>query len=311
MTALAAPAVYDLTFGEVDEPDWSWPAPANPRPAFARASTSYGYGVTVIGGGFEWEDPADKDEDEDDVVAAPAAPPPPPAVPVQRDSPGASSGSSSRTLTPSGELLAGLSRIRPPPLRTQTTSHILARRGTQPLPMIAAPRARHPGQTTMFTTSPLASPISSRPASPSPGLPRNGSSASLIRSPTGTRPTTPRPRRRSSQQRVSLIAGRLSLLPVSDPAPRPDAPQRLVRSGSARSFLSVAASVGPPTPGELRDEFLTGRSLSEFVVEREIGRGAYGLVKRAREMNEDGTMGVSARAPVPVCARVLSPRSRR
>lgn len=33
------------------------------------------------------------------------------------------------------------------------------------------------------------------------------------------------------------------------------------------------------------------RSISEFVIEGEIGRGAYGLVKRAREMNLDGTLG--------------------
>jgi serine/threonine protein kinase len=88
---------------------------------------------------------------------------------------------------------------------------------------------------------------------------------------------------------VSLIAGRLALIPNEPPA-NPEVPQRLVRSGSVRSFLSVASSAGPPTPDEEQD-FSTGKSLSEFVIEREIGRGAYGLVKRAREMDENGQCG--------------------
>jgi hypothetical protein len=37
---------------------------------------------------------------------------------------------------------------------------------------------------------------------------------------------------------------------------------------------------------------LSERSISEFVIEKEIGRGAYGLVKRAREMQLDGSLGV-------------------
>jgi hypothetical protein len=157
--------------------------------------------------------------------------------------------------------------------------------------MIIAP---HPARgSIMFSMSPGTSPNVSRPSSPGfPGSPTTSRSP-YVRSPNISRPTTPRPRRRSSQQRVSVLAGRLSLLPVSEPV-RPEAPQRLVRSGSARSFLSVAASVGPPTPDNERLEYISGRSMSEFVVERELGRGAYGLVKRAREMNEDGTMGVSA-----------------
>ncbi|KAL1951995.1 hypothetical protein VTO73DRAFT_1144 [Trametes versicolor] len=97
-------------------------------------------------------------------------------------------------------------------------------------------------------------------------------------------------RRRSSQQRVSLIAGRVSIAPIEPPSPLPSGPQRLVRTNSAASYLSVASSAGPPTPDE-KTHALGERSISEFVVEREIGRGAYGLVKRAREMMEDGTMG--------------------
>jgi len=111
-------------------------------------------------------------------------------------------------------------------------------------------------------------------------------------SPTSSRASPmPRPRRRSSQQRVSLIAGRVSILPIEPPSPPPTAPQKLVRANSAASFLSAASSAGPPTPNEDQFSGEAERSISEFVIEREIGRGAYGLVKRAREMNVDGTLG--------------------
>jgi protein-serine/threonine kinase len=284
MTALAAPA-YDLTFGEVDD-DWTWPA----KPPLPRASTSgsYGYGVTVIGKGFEWNPTADKDDDKH-------------SWPYQEVRP-----ASSNTSTPTQSFIEPdlparflIPSNRPPPQRAHTSSVAIHR--TSPVgynhisPMIATPRARPPGGA-IFTTSPIQSPMSSRPTSPS-----LSTRSPLVMSPNISRPTTPRPRRRSSQQRVSLIAGRLSLLPASDPPARPDAPQRLIRSGSARSFLSVASSAGPPTPNELREEFLTGRTVSEFVIEREIGRGAYGLVKRAREMEEDGTMGVGS-SPYHSCS---------
>lgn len=56
----------------------------------------------------------------------------------------------------------------------------------------------------------------------------------------------------------------------------------------------MASSTGPPTPSVDKTPSVGERSISEFVIEGEIGRGAYGLVKRAREMNLDGTLGVSA-----------------
>jgi protein-serine/threonine kinase len=288
MTALAAP-VYDLTFGEVDE-EWTWPV----KPPLPRASTSgsYGYGVTVIGKGFEWEPKADKDESEDTWPSS-SAPKEPSSSPSNTRTPTQAflELSDTRSVTPIS---------RPVPLRSHTTAGHIPRRATpllSPMTMIAQPSARRAAP--VFTTSPVSSPMSSRPGSPA-SLAAHRTQSPYVRSPNISRPTTPRIRRRSSQQRVSLIAGRLSLLPISDPPPRPDVPQRLVRSGSAKSFLSVASSVGPPTPNELRDEYLSGRTLSEFVIEREIGRGAYGLVKRAREMQEDGTMGVSLFSPFTI-----------
>lgn len=65
---------------------------------------------------------------------------------------------------------------------------------------------------------------------------------------------------------------------------------RLPRFGSTSSFVSVQ-SVSTP-PDESRETYLGERSIDEFVIEEEIGRGAYGLVKRAREIQEDGSLGV-------------------
>jgi protein-serine/threonine kinase len=102
-----------------------------------------------------------------------------------------------------------------------------------------------------------------------------------------------RSRRRSSQQRVSLIAGRVSIARIEPPSPPPMLAPSLHRTGSTSSFLSVAASAGPPTPAPERESYLGERSISEFSIEKEIGRGAYGLVKRAREIKPDGSLGVS------------------
>lgn len=140
-----------------------------------------------------------------------------------------------------------------------------------------------------FTTEPGSmSPTHSRPSSPR--SPSTRSSPGPPRPPLSRSPTTPRPRRRSSQQRVSLIAGRVSIAPVESPSPQSILPPSLHRTESTTSFLSSAASTRPPSPD--KETFLGGRSISEFVIEAEIGRGAYGLVKRAREIQADGSLGV-------------------
>jgi protein-serine/threonine kinase len=104
-------------------------------------------------------------------------------------------------------------------------------------------------------------------------------------------PSSPslRPRRRSSQQRVSLIAGRVSIAPIDPPSPPPMLSENLKRTPSSGSTLSTRA----PSPSSLHESFLGGRDISEFFIEGEIGRGAYGLVKRAREIQPDGSLGVS------------------
>jgi len=90
-----------------------------------------------------------------------------------------------------------------------------------------------------------------------------------------------------------------------DPPSPPPATTRLVRTNSATSFLSVA-SVGAPNPNSEPNAFLTERSISEFVIEREIGRGAYGLVKRAREMQLDGTSGPPVIIKQVIKSRILA-----
>lgn len=105
-------------------------------------------------------------------------------------------------------------------------------------------------------------------------------------------PGSPRPRRRSSQQRVSLIAGRVSIAPIEPPpSPPPMLSENLKRTPSSGSLLSNI-STRPPSPST-QQSFLGGRSISDFFIEGEIGRGAYGLVKRAREIQADGSYGVS------------------
>jgi len=105
-------------------------------------------------------------------------------------------------------------------------------------------------------------------------------------------PSSPRPRRRSSQQRVSLVAGRVLIAPIDPPDPPPMLSENLRRTPSSGSILSYAESAQPPTPSA-DQSFLGGRTISEYVVEGEMGRGAYGLVKRAREILPNETLGVS------------------
>lgn len=124
-------------------------------------------------------------------------------------------------------------------------------------------------------------------------------------SPLTKSPSSPRPRRRSSQQRVSLIAGRVSIAPIDPPpSPPPMLSENLKRTPSSGSLLSNHSAL-PPSPDE--QGFLGGRNISEFVIEGEIGRGAYGLVKRAREIQGDGSLGVSIPLSVPGLNIVYTP----
>ncbi|KAF8203610.1 kinase-like domain-containing protein [Pholiota molesta] len=118
-------------------------------------------------------------------------------------------------------------------------------------------------------------------------------------------PSSPRPRRRSSQQRVSLIAGRVSIAPIDPPSPPPMLSENLRRTPSSGSILSNA-STRAPSPLSEHQGFLGGRNISEFLVEGEIGRGAYGLVKRAREFLPDGSLGPPLVIKQVIKSRILA-----
>jgi hypothetical protein len=55
---------------------------------------------------------------------------------------------------------------------------------------------------------------------------------------------------------------------------------------------TVATAPSTPAARPLAD-YLGERSISEFVIQGDVGRGAYGLVKRGREVMSDGSYGVS------------------
>lgn len=265
---LTAPAAVDINFD-----DDSWGA----HPSFNRSvSVGNSWGVTSIGRGFNWATEGEEVEiekapydvqDEDKLDDSSFSPqsfvrPRSPAFTV----------AFSRS-TNSGALYAATVVTPSAPLPIQTQS---PRFTTDPL-----------------SHSPTQSPsVSSRPLTPS----RSALFFPSTSAPRPTRsPTAPRPRRRSSQQRVSLIAGRLSIAPIEPPSPPPVAPQKLIRSGSTASLLSLDPGSRPPTPSSsIIAQSSNERNISEFIVQGEIGRGAYGLVKKAREIQADGKPGVSA-----------------
>ena len=180
-----------------------------------------------------------------------------------------------------------------------------------PLPSNHHPRVDHPN----LNSPVLQSPVHSRPMTPldSPSISRAPSSIGST--------TSSRFRRRSSQKRISLIAGRVSYTsPPSPPLSDTNADDlhgdggsdddgdhqrapRLLRLNSTSSFMSLASTVAtaPPTPAggpgsgtAQASDYLGERSISEFVIQGDVGRGAYGLVKRGREVMSNGSYGVSS-----------------
>ena len=268
-TMLTAATAVDLTF---DDDEWVAPQPAK---LYRAASVGNSWGVTSFGRGFNW-----KKHDEE---PKPEPKPEPPRLQVE------SHPSNAQGL---------LSKTR----NAWSSSPSMSRRSSNASSPIVGMTPLPPHTAGTFAQGPLSrSPVQSRCSSPRPMSPSGSSTFGLSRSPVVSTPSSPRlgngpnaphSRRRSSHQRVSLIAGRVMIVPSQPPSPPPTAPQKLVRANSAASFLSVASSTGPPTPSVDKTPSVGERSISEFVIEGEIGRGAYGLVKRAREMNLDGTLGV-------------------
>lgn len=252
-------STYKLAFDDY-EPDWT--SPTQP-PQLYRSSSVKSWGVTSIGRGFDW------DEEKNDSFNI--------------DEPSSSASVNHHK--------AGGSHVRKHHHSQPDKSPVIP--STSPSIISPTPKVhqyRYPfSMTDIRSTSP--------PLSESPNGLATAGSFSSYRSPTSTSsspvPPSPRPRRRSSQQRVSLIAGRVSIAPIEPPSPPPLLPQSLRRTPSSGSVLSTAASTRPPSPAASDNQsFIGGRSISEFEIEGEIGRGAYGLVKRAREICSDGSLGV-------------------
>ncbi|EPQ60776.1 kinase-like protein [Gloeophyllum trabeum ATCC 11539] len=268
---LATPTV-ELSF---DDDDWVATPPAK---LYRAASVGNSWGVTIMGRGFDWKKgEAEKENDplhdgESTYLHESLS------LPSDGDRPDWSKGLSTSAPTKAGA-----------PETTKPISSVTPSRPSSPRPRAIA--------SSSFSGEPLSVSPSQSPSSSSPirSLPLSGNGQ--FRPPLSRSSSNYRPRRRSSQQRVSLIAGRVSILPVDAPAATEVvssqlAPQQLIRSGSTRSLLSLASSTRPPTPNNERETLIGGgKSITEFVIEGELGRGAYGLVKRAREMNIDGTLG--------------------
>lgn len=271
---LSAPAI-EYTFDDDD-----WVAPPRPAKLYRAASVGNSWGVTSIGRGFDWEA---KQEDATEQLLPPY-------------DEGALRNKVESFLKNDDILQSPFSR------RTATKSRSKI---VQPISVAThIPQPSHRPESissspTIVNESPFRSPTTARvvssSSSPVPSTPSSLTAtpvASHRPPPLARSPTLPRPRRRSSQQRVSLVAGRVLIAPMEPPSPPPPVSLDLKRlPGSQTSLLSVASSTGPPTPQN--ESFLGGRSVSDFFIEMEIGRGAYGLVKRAREKLLDGTLGVS------------------
>ncbi|KAG9100128.1 hypothetical protein FS749_016215 [Ceratobasidium sp. UAMH 11750] len=160
-----------------------------------------------------------------------------------------------------------------------------------------------PGEMSPFHSPRVRSPNLS-PSSSSQNLPN-----SRINSPRITRS------RSNQSRRVSVVSGRqvpVARMPSPPPAPSPAPPPlipRLSRFNSTSSFLSIAstAATAPPSPGAGgHPQFLGGRTIENFMVLGEAGRGAYGMVKRAREFKLDGSLGPNIIIKQIIKSRILA-----
>ncbi|PBK77274.1 kinase-like protein [Armillaria solidipes] len=278
LSMLSAPPQLDLAF---DSEEWTPQLPAR----LYRAASVGSWGVTSIGRGFDW----DQNEDTSDSLFS------------QKGSPQQKIDS-----LPQKETLRQ-PVYEPSPPRADESS--LGRRTPNGVSQDSAKVMRVVTNVTPIPSSILTSTLSTEPSvysrSSSPLLSTTPGSSKF---PTPSRsPTAPQPRRRSSQQRVSLIAGRVSIAPIEPPSPPPILQRSLNRAGSTSSLLSVASSTRAPSPARSSEEsFLGERNISEFHIEGEIGRGAYGLVKRAREILDDGSLGPPLVIKQVIKSRILA-----
>ncbi|TFK41111.1 kinase-like domain-containing protein [Crucibulum laeve] len=271
---LSAPA-YEFTF---DDDDWT---PPTQPPRLYRAASVGSWGVTSMGRGFDWN-LKDNDSRRDPTNTDP---------PAKKLETIHSSPHEDLQFHPKSE-----------DIHPRKHNHAFLEK----LPIARLPHTLHRVHTTpnMLSPSPI---IATQSYSQSPAQsPSSSPHIGPFRPPSSHSPSSPRPRRRSSQQRVSLIAGRVSIAPIEPPSPPPILPQSLRRTGSSGSFLSVAASTRAPSPATENESFLGGPNISDYEIEGEIGRGAYGLVKRGREIRADGSLGPPLVIKQVIKSRILA-----
>ncbi|KAL0580404.1 serine/threonine protein kinase [Marasmius crinis-equi] len=278
---LSTQTQLDLAF---DSEEWKSPSIA---PRLYRAASVGSWGVTSIGRGFDWDENDDLEIHQLKITPEKQEQ----ASPREREPVRQGHYSENRQLDRHAQydqLESSISRKSPvpPPSTSSATSDPtkVMRLVTNVTPKSA-----------FFSEPFYMSPMHSR--SPSPSM-----SSSSTRPIPGRSPSTPRPRRRSSQQRVSLIAGRVSIAPADSPtivAPN------FQRASSASSLLSAAASTRAPSPTN-EESFLGSKRITDFDIEGEIGRGAYGLVKRGRETLPDGSLGPPVVIKSIIKSRILA-----
>ncbi|KAF5390223.1 hypothetical protein D9757_002883 [Collybiopsis confluens] len=270
----------DLAFDSLDDRTTpQLPSRINLHRSTSSASSVSSWGVTSIGRGFEWDE---NDEGNSKIKSAPLR----------------------KSDRMAFDLNSDEDEEKPRKASAASANGTVMRSVTNVTPITTTPTLLSPG----LTSEPFyMSPSQSRSASPIMHSP--GPSSSLPRpSPPIRTSSTPRPRRRSSQQRVSLVAGRVMIAPRDTPTQPSFEPQflnGLQRADSNSSFLSAAASTRAPSPSQ-QESFLGNRHISEYEIECEIGRGAYGLVKRAREKRSDGSLGPALVIKQIIKSRILA-----
>jgi len=274
---MLAATPIDFSFDEDDH----WLSTAPPL-LYRSTSVGSSWGVTSIGRGFDW---STKDDDEVQAISQPECPleKKPPVnsqdLPKHEDTKSAIATRPSLLVPPVSVRLLSESQMTSPGYEPLSMSPSAPTPNLTDSPISDSP-SRSPSRLSLHSTTLLQQNVSEAHRPP---LPRS--------------PTISRPRRRSSQQRVSLIAGRVMIAPIEPPSPPPTMPKILHRSGSTGSMLSSVSSTCPPTPARESSSLPDVKTISDFFIEGEIGRGAYGLVKRAREYKADGSLGVRFHPP--------------
>ncbi|KAF9270264.1 kinase-like protein [Marasmius fiardii PR-910] len=277
MLSTSTSSQFDLAFDNNE--DWKSPSLA---PRMYRAASVGSWGVTSFGRGFDWEGHEDSGSHK-----------------LKASSQRQESTSSPKEREP-------VSPVDNKPLFYKLPTNIdssISRKSPASFPSVSP---SFPSKVMHVDTKVAPAPVGSesfymsptQSRSPSPAVSTNTNRPPLSRS-----PSTPRPRRRSSQQRVSLIAGRVSIAPLDSPT---IVPPNLVRVGSTSSLLSTAASTRAPSPSNDEQSFLGSKRISDFHIEGEIGRGAYGLVKRGREIKPDGSLGPPVVIKLIIKSRILA-----